>query len=411
MSTATKNPGALPAPLHAAEPAAACRALASRALIAHGTAGRGRGSHAWQSAALVTLLAAAPLSAAAEGDPATAAKPGATTPAAGAGSAAAKPAAGTPAAKPAGAPAAKPPTATAPAAKPGAQAGAGAAASSPAKPGTSAGTPGAAAGSPAAKPSTPAGSPGTAAGSPAAKPGTPAGSPGAAAGSPAAKPGAPAAPGPVTASAPQAVPADPASAHLTLAQATAGLKGTGAIVATIEIAAPGKPVQALHCELYADKAPLTVANFLGLGRGLRLWKDPKSGQWVKRPLYDGNHLHRVIPELLIQGGDPSCTGDASCRGAAGIGDPGYTIADEIRPELRFDRAGRLAMSNRGANTGGSQFFITEREASWLTGSHTIFGQCDGTELVAQLSHVEAGSRDMPKAPLLIKRISFARKGG
>ena len=375
MSTAIKNPGALPAPLHAAEPAAACRALASRALIAHGTAGRGRGSHAWQSAALVTLLAAAPLSAAAEGDPATAAKPGATTPAAGAGSAAAKPAAGTPAAKPAGAPAAKPPTATALAAKPGAQAGAGAAASSPAKPGT------------------------------------PAGAPGAAAGSPAAKPGAPASPGPVTASAPQAVPADPAGAHLTLAQATAGLKGTGAIIATIEIAAPGKPIQSLHCELYADKAPLTVANFLGLGRGLRLWKDPKSGQWVKRPLYDGNHLHRVIPELLIQGGDPSCTGDASCRGAAGIGDPGYTIADEIRPELRFDRAGRLAMSNRGANTGGSQFFITEREASWLTGSHTIFGQCDGTELVAQLSHVEAGSRDMPKAPLLIKRISFARKGG
>ena len=214
-----------------------------------------------------------------------------------------------------------------------------------------------------------------------------------------------------TASAPSAVPADPASAHLTLAQATAGLKGTGAIVATIEIAAPGKPVQALHCELYADKAPLTVANFLGLGRGLRLWKDPKLGQWTKRPLYDGNLLHRVIPEVLIQGGDPSCTGDASCRGAAGIGDPGYTIADEIRPELRFDRAGRLAMSNRGANTGGSQFFITEREASWLTGSHTIFGQCDGTELVAQLSHVEAGSRDMPKAPLLIKRISFARKGG
>lgn len=386
MSTATKNPRALPAPPHAAEPAwvAPRRALTTCSPVDHWTAGRCLGAGSWRSAALVTLLAAAPLTAAAAGDPATpagagAAKPGATTPA-GAGSTAAKPTAGAPTAKPAGAP-------TAPAAKPAAPS------------------------APAAKPGNTTGAPGTSAGSPAAKPGTPTGAPGASVGSPAAKPGTPAPTGAATASAPSAVPADPAGAHLTLAQATAGLKGTGAIVATIEIAAPGKPVQALHCELYADKAPLTVANFVGLARGLRLWKDPKLGQWVKRPLYDGNLLHRVIPELLIQGGDPSCTGDVSCRGAAGVGDPGYTIADEIRPELRFDRAGRLAMSNRGANSGGSQFFITEREASWLTGSHTIFGQCDGTELVAQLSHVEAGSRDMPKVPLVIKRISFARKGG
>lgn len=399
MSTATKNPRALPALPHAAEPAwvAPRRALTTCSPVDHWIAGRCLGAGSWRSAALVTLLAAAPLTAAAAGDPATpagagAAKPGATTPA-GAGSTAAKPTAGAPTAKPAGAP-------TAPAAKP-------AAPSAPAaKPGNTTGAPGSSATAPAAKPGTPTGAPGASA----AKPGTPASAPGSSTTAPAAKPGA-APTGAATASAPNAVPADPAGAHLTLAQATAGLKGTGAIVATIEIAAPGKPVQSLHCELYADKAPLTVANFVGLARGLRLWKDPKLGQWVKRPLYDGNLLHRVIPELLIQGGDPSCTGDVSCRGAAGVGDPGYTIADEIRPELRFDRAGRLAMSNRGANSGGSQFFITEREASWLTGSHTIFGQCDGTELVAQLSHVEAGSRDMPKAPLVIKRISFARKGG
>lgn len=404
MSTATKNPGAGSALLHAAKPASAVshRALATRSSIARGAASRGLGG-SWQSVALATLLAAAPLTAAAAGDPTapagpTAAKPGAANPAVGNTSAAAKPSTSTPAAKPAASP-------TAPAAKP-------AETNSPAaKPGATAAAPGSSANSPAAKPAATTGAPGSSASSPAAKPTATTGAPGFSTNSPAAKPGAPAPTGGVTASAPSAVPADPASAHLTLAQATAGLKGTGAIVATIEIAAPGKPVQALHCELYADKAPLTVANFLGLGRGLRLWKDPKSGQWAKRPLYDGNLLHRVVPELLIQGGDPSCTGDPSCRGAAGIGDPGYTIADEIRPELRFDRAGRLAMSNRGASTGGSQFFITEREASWLTGSHTIFGQCDGTELVAQLSHVEAGSRDMPKAPLLIKRISFARKGG
>lgn len=182
------------------------------------------------------------------------------------------------------------------------------------------------------------------------------------------------------------------------------------MIATIEIMREGKPVQALHCELFGDKAPLAVANFIGLGRGLRQWKDPKSGQWVKKPLYDGNLLHRVVPEMLIQGGDPNCTGDPSCHGAPGFGDPGYTIADELHPELRFDRGGRLAMSNRGPGTSGSQFFITEREASWLNGGHTIFGQCDGVELIAELSHVEAGSRDVPKAPLVIKRVTFARKG-
>ena len=203
---------------------------------------------------------------------------------------------------------------------------------------------------------------------------------------------------------------DPAKNNISLAQATLGIKGAGpALVATIEFALPGKPVQALRCELFADKAPLTVANFIGLARGLRPWKDPKSGQWVKRPFYDGNLVHRVIPELLIQGGDPGCSVDVTCRGAAGLGDPGYTIPDELRPELRFDRPGRLAMANRGPATGGSQFFITERDAPWLTGSHTIFGQCDGAELLAELSHVAAGARDQPKVALPIKRVTVSRQ--
>ena len=399
MSTATTHLGAPPASLQpASSPAAAAppRVRPARCWRAAGAFSGTLGSGPFGPVLLAALLAAPALAAAADPAapagtaPAAPAKPAApaTKPAAATAAPAAKPAAATatPATKPAAAtatPAAKPAAATAPAAKPAA-----ATAAPAAKPAATTATPAAAS---AAKPAAAANAPGTPASPPGAKPPTPAGA--------------------ATASAPSAVPADPAAAHLTLAQATAGLKGTGAIVATIEIAAPGKPVQALHCELYADKAPLTVANFLGLARGLRLWKDPKQGQWVKRPLYDGNLLHRVIPELLIQGGDPSCTGDPSCRGVAGLGDPGYTIADELRPELRFDRAGRLAMSNRGPGTGGSQFFITEREASWLTGSNTIFGQCDGTELIAQLSHVETGSRDMPKAPLVIKRISFLRKGG
>lgn len=225
-----------------------------------------------------------------------------------------------------------------------------------------------------------------------------------------ATPATPAASKPAAAAPAPATPVDPAKATLTLPQATLGLKGIGPLMATIEIVREGKPPQALHCELFADKAPKTVANFIGLARGLRLWKDPKQGQWVKRPLYDGNALHRVIPELLIQGGDPNCSVDQNCRSAAGTGDPGYTADDEIRPELRFDRGGRLAMANRGPGTAGSQFFITEREASWLTGGHTIFGQCDGAELISELSHMETGSRDLPKSRLTIKRVTISHRG-
>lgn len=346
----------------------------------------------WPSAVAAVLFTIAPLPAqAGEDAPAASAKPPATT--------AAKPAA-------APAPAAKPPAAApAVAAKPAAT-----------TPSTTAPKPvGAAATPPAAKPaatSSPAAAKPATATPAAAAPATTAAKPGApATAAPgAAKPATPAAAGTTTAASPTSAPVDPAQAHLTIAQAVAGIRGIGAIIATIEIMREGKPVQALHCELFGDKAPLAVANFIGLGRGLRQWKDPKSGQWVKKPLYDGNLLHRVVPEMLIQGGDPNCTGDSTCHGAPGFGDPGYTIADELRPELRFDRAGRLAMSNRGPNTSGSQFFITEREAVWLNGGHTIFGQCDGAELIAELSHVEAGSRDVPKAPLVIKRVTFARKG-
>lgn len=363
------------------------------------------------SAVAAALFTIVPLTAdAAEDPPAPAATKPAAAPAAKpatAPAAAAKPAATTPspaAAKPAGAPAAPSP------AKPAAAAPSGGTAATPAAAKPASAAPAATAAKPAgtapaptaAKPGTPA-APGTAT---AAKPGTPA-APGTAA---AAKPGTPAAPGTPPAASPASAPVDPAQAHLTIAQAVAGIRGIGAIIATIEIMREGKPVQALHCELFGDKAPLAVANFIGLGRGLRQWKDPKSGQWVKKPLYDGNLLHRVVPEMLIQGGDPNCTGDPSCHGAPGFGDPGYTIADELHPELRFDRGGRLAMSNRGPGTSGSQFFITEREASWLNGGHTIFGQCDGIELITELSHVEAGSRDVPKAPLVIKRVTFARKG-
>lgn len=367
----------------------------------------------WPAAIAAALLTMTPAAGAASEDTTPPTPAGAAKPAAQTTSPAAKPAAAaaSPAAKPAGttpAQAAKPaaPATPSPAAKPAGTAPANLAA----KPATA--TPA----TPAAKPATatPSGTAAKPAGVATPAQTTTAAKPPATTTPPAAaKPATPAAPGAATAagtpSAPS-TPVDPAQAHLTIAQATFGLRGIGAVIATIEIMREGKPVQSLHCELFGDKAPLAVANFIALGRGLRQWKDPKSGQWVKKPLYDGNLLHRVVPEMLVQGGDPNCTGDPSCRGMPGFGDPGYTIADEVRPELRFDRPGRLAMSNRGPGTSGSQFFITEREAAWLNGGHTIFGQCDGAELIAELSHVEAGSRDVPKAPLVIKRVSFARKG-
>ncbi len=103
-------------------------------------------------------------------------------------------------------------------------------------------------------------------------------------------------------------------------------------------------------KLLPEKAPKTVANFVELAEGTKEWKDPKSGQAVKRPLYDGTVFHRVIPDFMIQGGDPLGTG---------TGGPGYRFEDEIGPDNRFEKPGLLAMANAGPNTNGSQFFITE----------------------------------------------------
>ena len=130
-------------------------------------------------------------------------------------------------------------------------------------------------------------------------------------------------------------------------------------------------------KLLPEKAPKTVANFVELAEGTREWKDPKSGKQVKRPLYDGTVFHRVIPEFMIQGGDPLGTG---------TGDPGYRFEDEIGPDNRFDRPGLLAMANAGPNTNGSQFFITEVPTPHLNRGHTIFGEVvKGVELVAKIA--------------------------
>ncbi len=130
-------------------------------------------------------------------------------------------------------------------------------------------------------------------------------------------------------------------------------------------------------KLLPEKAPKTVENFVGLAEGTKEWKDPASGKAVKKPLYDGTIFHRVIPEFMIQGGDPMGTG---------VGGPGYRFADEIDAGNRFDKPGLLAMANAGPNTNGSQFFITEVPTPHLNRGHTIFGEVvKGFDLVPKIA--------------------------
>ncbi len=189
--------------------------------------------------------------------------------------------------------------------------------------------------------------------------------------------------------------------------------------------ATDKPQAVLHttagdmkCQLFPDKAPKAVANFVGLASGTKDWRDPATGQTVHgRPLYDGVIFHRVIPEFMIQGGDPMGTG---------TGSPGYRFDDELHADLLFDKPGRLAMANSGLNTNGSQFFITEQEQPALNpcltpggcqksygnvpqnSGYTIFGQCDAAtvELVKKIARMPRGSNDRPANPVKISHIEI-----
>ena len=149
------------------------------------------------------------------------------------------------------------------------------------------------------------------------------------------------------------------------------------------------------CALYPVQAPKTVANFVGLAKGEKEWEDPKTRHKIKRPLYDGTIFHRVIPDFMIQGGDPL---------GLGIGGPGYQFEDEIS-DLTFNRLGRLAMANSGPNTNGSQFFVTLAPTPWLNGKHTIFGQViEGQEIAEKIASVKKDNRDKPLEPIILKRV-------
>lgn len=186
--------------------------------------------------------------------------------------------------------------------------------------------------------------------------------------------------------------------HVSLAEAVKGIKGSGKLYAKLEIETTGiKGI--ITCELFEEKVPNTVANFVGLARGLQMWKDPQTTQWVTRPLYNGSIFHRVIPDFMVQGGDPKGTG---------TGDPGYEFADETRPDLPLDKPGILAMANRGPNTNGSQFFITEKATMWLSGRHTVFGQCDNLPLLAKIARVPAGNANHPVTDVVLKKVTVQR---
>src|SRR5438093_8314545 len=135
-------------------------------------------------------------------------------------------------------------------------------------------------------------------------------------------------------------------------------------------------------KLFSKDAPETVANFVGLATGEKEWTDPRTGAKTHAKLYDGTVFHRVIPNFMIQGGDPLGTG---------TGDPGYRFKDEVQGGRRFDKPGLLAMANAGPNTNGSQFFITEVPTPHLNNKHTIFGEVvKGFELVPKIGRAGNG---------------------
>jgi len=156
------------------------------------------------------------------------------------------------------------------------------------------------------------------------------------------------------------------------------------------------------CRLFEKDAPKAVANFRGLATGTKAWTDPATGRLKHTRLYSGTTFHRVIPQFMIQGGDPLGTG---------TGGPGYAFEDEIDSSHSFERTGMLAMANSGPNTNGSQFFITVAPTPWLNGKHTIFGEvASGQEVADAISEVPRDSDDKPLTPVKILAISIRRVG-
>ena len=155
------------------------------------------------------------------------------------------------------------------------------------------------------------------------------------------------------------------------------------------------------CKLLTTVTPAAADNFIGLAEGTKDWTDPANGEKkTKTPFYNGTIFHSVYPKFMIQGGDPL---------ANGKGGPGYKLADEIVPSLKFDAPGRLAMANSRPNAGGSQFFITAAAAPHLNGHHTIFGQVvEGQDVVGKIAAVPRDKQQRPRTPVRITKVTIQR---
>jgi peptidyl-prolyl cis-trans isomerase A (cyclophilin A) len=155
------------------------------------------------------------------------------------------------------------------------------------------------------------------------------------------------------------------------------------------------------CRLFEQEAPVTVKNFIELAEGSREWTHPTTHAKSNTPLYNGTIFHRVIPEFMIQGGDPTGTG---------MGGPGYKFQDETKGSPhKFDNPGKLAMANSGPNTNGSQFFITVAATPWLTGNHTIFGEVvEGQEVADKITKVPRNRQDKPNKDVVLNSVKIER---
>lgn len=155
------------------------------------------------------------------------------------------------------------------------------------------------------------------------------------------------------------------------------------------------------CRLFEKDAPKTVSNFIELAEGKREWTHPVTRKKSNDHLYDGTIFHRVIPNFMIQGGDPAGTG---------MGGPGYQFEDETKGSPhKFDKSGKLAMANAGPNTNGSQFFITVVPTTWLTGKHTIFGEVvEGQDVVNKITSVPRNQQDRPLKDVTLRSVKIER---
>ena len=153
-------------------------------------------------------------------------------------------------------------------------------------------------------------------------------------------------------------------------------------------------------ELYPEKVPNTVENFVGLATGDQEWEDPETGETRTDPLYDDVLFHRIIDDFMIQGGDPTGTGR---------GGPGYSFDDEFHDDLRHDGPGVLSMANSGPNTNGSQFFITLDATPHLDGRHAVFGRViDGMDVVREIGSVPTDRNDKPREDVLLESVDVDR---